>query len=44
MILFVESMINFEEETNMFVRYIEEFVKSGALSIEVLYESFHSQK
>ena len=44
MIVFVKSMINFEEETNMFVRYIGEFVKSGALLIEVLCESFHSQK
>ena len=29
MILFAKSMIKFEEETNIFVGYNEEFVKKG---------------
>ena len=29
MILFAKSMIKFEEETNTFVQYNEEFIKSG---------------
>ena len=29
MILFAKSMTKFEEESNIFVRYDEEFVKSG---------------
>ena len=37
-------MIKSEEGTNIFVRYNEEFVKSGVRQTEVLNESFHSQK
>ena len=44
MILLAKSMINFGDETNSFVRYNEEFVKSGVCETEVLYESFHIQK
>ena len=36
MILFSKSVIKFDEETNIFVQYNEEFVKSGLRSTEVL--------
>ena len=44
MILSAKSMIKFEEETNIFVWYNEEFVKSGIRESETLYESFHGHK
>ena len=37
-------MIIFDEETNISVRYNEEFLKSGVHQTEVFYKSFHSQK
>ena len=37
-------MLKFEEETNIFVWYNEEFVKSGIRESETLYESFHGHK
>ena len=37
-------MIKFEEETKIFVRYNEEFVKSGARQTQVLDENLISQK
>ena len=36
-------LITFEEETNMFVPYNEEFIKSGVM-LNRGYGSFHSQK
>ena len=43
-ILFSKSRIKFKEETNISVRYNEEFVKSRIYQTEVLHESFYCQK
>ena len=43
-ILFSKSRIKFKEETNISVRYYEEFVKSRIHQTVVLHESFYCQK
>ena len=37
-------MIHCEDETNIFVRYNEEFVKSSVCETEFFYEGFHIPK
>ena len=43
-ILFAKFMIKFEEETNICVRYNEEFVKSEVHKTEILHKSFSKSK
>ena len=44
MIPFAKSNIKFVEETNIFVRYSEEYVKNGVCVTGILYQIFQSRK